>query len=272
MVSLGIIFLLSLVLVFGSVSSSFILPEIAFAADDMMGGGGDAPATADAITAGPSGDDDGDSDDGDDSDSDNMPPPEDSPSTTDTITGGQDDDGDSRQDDGDDDNNDDNKKGNTDLDAKEKPKCPPGQEYRLFSMKCDILYGGREPPNNACPPTPTPTTDSSRIVPQSFSETHNSITIKRTLAAEEEVTNEYSRSVSDLHDGFGEAETQQREMQKSLLHRVQGSTGESKPADPTTVRQAQTSRPSVSCHFVVTNPDLSISMLCPFPILMLLYV
>ena len=58
---------------------------------------------------------------------------------------------------------------NPDLDAKEKPKCPPGQEYPLFSMKCEMLYGGREPPNNACPPTPTPTTDSRRIVPQSFS-------------------------------------------------------------------------------------------------------
>ena len=33
--------------------------------------------------------------------------------------------------------------------------------------------------------------------------------------------------------GFREAETEQRGMQNSLLHRVQGSTGESEPVDPT---------------------------------------
>jgi hypothetical protein len=42
---------------------SFTLPNRVFA-DDMMGGG-DAPAATDAITAGPSGDDDGDGNDGD---------------------------------------------------------------------------------------------------------------------------------------------------------------------------------------------------------------
>ena len=43
---------------FGSVFPSFTLPNRVFA-DDMIGGG-DAPAATDAITAGPSGDDNGD--------------------------------------------------------------------------------------------------------------------------------------------------------------------------------------------------------------------
>lgn len=169
-----------------------------------------------------------------------MPPPEDAPSTTDTITagGGSDDDDSNQDDDNNDSNNDDdNKKNDPGLAAKEMPKCPEGQQYGLFSAKCEYIYSDFTPPNNDCPPaataTPGSTSGSSRIVPNSFSEIDSSMNIKRSLAAEERVIKEYSGPVLHLYDGFSEAKVKQLETQKYILHRVQGSTTESKPADST---------------------------------------
>jgi hypothetical protein len=153
LVSLGICFLLSLVLVFSSVfsSSSFTPPNNAFAADMDMGGdsggdsnqggdnnqGGDsrddmpkdAPQTTGALTAG--GDSDNDDDDDNDSggnqddDNDNEPTPKDAPVTTDTAT------------------------------TKNK-ECPEGQEYTLFSGCVEAAENPGNTGVSNSPPTTCP--------------------------------------------------------------------------------------------------------------------
>jgi hypothetical protein len=195
LVSFGIIFTLSLILVFGTVFSS---SRSVFAVD--MGGTmdmpppEDAPATTDALTAGGGSDNDDDDDDNDDDsrgsgdndddndndkdkdiDKDNEPASKDAPVTTDTLTA-------------------------------KKIECPPGQEVTLFSTTCEPA--GADSATSAatvCPTSPIPTSYS---IPDEL-------------------------SVTNVVWGFSEAETEQRGMQNSLLHRVQGSTGESESVDPT---------------------------------------
>jgi hypothetical protein len=179
-------YILLLALVFGTVFSSSTIPKKALA-DDMMGGmGGDAPATSDTITAGPTGDGDEDEDedgDGDDSQSDGMPPPGDAPATTDALTtgGGSDNDDDDDDDNEDDDSDSDNEpvpnnKAATGsaLTAK-KIECPKGQEVSLFSATCDLI---QPPGNTQCDETAeqaalTPSPDPSSSLPPAEIDTRN---------------------------------------------------------------------------------------------------
>jgi hypothetical protein len=160
LVSLGLCFTLSLVLIFGSINSlSFTPPNKALAADDMMGGGDsgggdnnqggdsgednndddssndmpkDAPQTTGALTAGRESDNDDDDDSGgnrgNDNDNDNEPTSKDAPVTTDTVT-------------------------------TKKKECSEGQEYTLFSgcIAAAENLGNDEPtPTPISTPTPTP--------------------------------------------------------------------------------------------------------------------
>ena len=154
-----------------------------------------------------------------DSDGDSMPPPEDAPATTDTLTAGGDpnnddddddndnDSGDSRDNDNDNDNDNeptsDDAPVTTDTLTAKKIECPPGQAVTLFSTTCEPA--GDSSAATVCPTSPTPT---------SYGMSDRS-------------------SVAFAVWGFSEAETEQRGMQNSLLHRVQGSTGESEPVNPT---------------------------------------
>jgi hypothetical protein len=142
---------LSLVLVFGPVfssSSSFPLPNIAFAADmDDMGGdssGGDSSG-GDSSQGGDSGDGE-DSNDNDSSDG----MPKDAPQTTGALTAGgdsdnDDDDNESGGRDNDEENNNDNEPTSedspvtTDALTAQKKDCPKGQEVTLFSTSCKIV-------------------------------------------------------------------------------------------------------------------------------------
>lgn len=183
LISLPVCFVLSLVLIFGSISSSpnsITLLTKAFA-DDMMGGGGggqgmpspqEAPATTDAITDAPSA---RDGDDGDnaknDDDSNDMP--KDAPVTTGTLTAGGDSDNDDDDDDSGRDNDDDNDNEPTSKDAPvstdalaaKKIECPKGQEVSLFSTSCTPVGGAENPGNSgdsalattSCPTGHTPT-------------------------------------------------------------------------------------------------------------------
>jgi hypothetical protein len=147
LVSLGITFTISLVLVFGSVLLSLSVVNVALAVDMP-----DAPVTQDTVSAGNdrSDDDEDDEDDegneqnnddqagalvtaGGDSDSDDNnyddsePTSKDAPVTTDTITD---------------------------------KKCPKGQEVTLFSISCKVIGGSASPtptPTPAPAPTPAPT-------------------------------------------------------------------------------------------------------------------
>jgi hypothetical protein len=190
---------LSLVLIFGTVFSS----SRSVFSDDMMGGTMD--------------------DGGNDGFS--MPPPEDAPLTTDTLTSGGDSDNDNDDDDENDDdsggsrdNNDDDDDNDEDKDSDKDDEptstdisqttdiitangpdvCPVGQEYYLFSMSC-------------APVSTDITTSPATLCPTSYS-------IPERL------------SVTNTVWGFSMAETGQQE---PLLHKVQGSTGEITPADPT---------------------------------------
>jgi hypothetical protein len=145
LVSLGLCFTISLIMVLGTVFSfsPFTLPNNAFA-DDMMGGtmGGDNG--------------------GGDNEGNNMPPPEDAPATTDALTAGggshngnDDDDNDdgsggSRNDDDNDDDTDDDDDSEpipkdapatTDALTAKKVECPPDQEVTLFSTTCKPAGG-----------------------------------------------------------------------------------------------------------------------------------
>jgi hypothetical protein len=161
---------LSLVLVFGSVfssSSSFPLPNIAFAADmDDMGG------DSSGVDSSQGGDSGGDGEDSNDDDSsDGMP--KDAPQTTGALTAGgdsdnDDDDNDSAGGDNDEDNNNDNEPTSedapvtTDTVTTQKKECPKGQEVTLFSTSCEPAGGAdnTQAPTldpKACPTSPTPT-------------------------------------------------------------------------------------------------------------------
>jgi hypothetical protein len=197
---------------------------------DSMGGsmGGGYTGGGDSNQGGDSGD--GDGDDNDDDGSDSMP--KDAPLTTGTLTAGGDSDDDDDDDSGgnrgdDNDNDNDNKPTSKDSPqptntiSANKPECPKGQEYRLFSAKCEYIYSDFAPSNPNCPPTPAPdSTTDSKIIPNSFFEMHSSNNIKRALAAEE-VANEYPRSVLHLHDGFYDSAADQG----SQLHQVQTTPG-----------------------------------------------
>lgn len=139
LISSGLCFTLSLVLILGSVfSSCFTLPNNAFAVDmgDTMEGGG-------GVKDGNQGGDSGDEDDEDDHNdgSNGMPPPKEAPSTTGALTAGgnSDDDDDSEGDE-------DNEPVTTDTLTAKRIECPAGQEYQLFSG-CQPI-GGAENPGN----------------------------------------------------------------------------------------------------------------------------
>jgi hypothetical protein len=206
LVLLGLCFTLSLVLVLGTVSSS---SPVVFAVDmggTMEGGGGG-------------------------NDGNNMPPPEDAPVTTDALTaGGSDNDDDDDENDdhsggsGDDDNADSagDKDENNDKDNSQIPEdapattnaltakkieCPPGQEVALFSTSCEPTGAGSQDSTLAatmCPTSPTPT---SYGLPDGL-------------------------SVTNMIWEYSEVEIGQQDMQKTLLHRVQGQTAKSEPANP----------------------------------------
>jgi hypothetical protein len=147
---------LSLVLGFGSVfasSSSFPLPNIAFAADmDDMGGdnsGGDSSQGGDS----------GDGEDSNDDDSSNGMP-KDAPQTTGALTAGgdsdKDDDSEGNRDNDNDNDNDPTSKDaplTTDTVTTKKKECSEGQEYTLFS---GCIAAAENPGNDRPTPTPTP--------------------------------------------------------------------------------------------------------------------
>jgi hypothetical protein len=122
LVSLGVTYTVSLVLVFGSVLLSPSVINVALA-NDMT----DAPMTKDTITAGSDGDEDNDQGDNNQ---------EDAPVTQDTITAG----GGSEDDDDDEDysgqNNTDNIDDKPATEIKDVPNCPAGQERALFDAAC----------------------------------------------------------------------------------------------------------------------------------------
>jgi hypothetical protein len=122
---LGLCFMLSLVLVLGSVSS-LSSPSLVFPAPLLKNAAfainmKDAPATTEAITDAPPGDDEADNNEDDDENG------EDTQVTTRTITVEEDEDND--------DNKEDHKKeqGTSDPKATKVPDCPEGQEHGLFT-------------------------------------------------------------------------------------------------------------------------------------------
>jgi hypothetical protein len=167
--SLGLCLILSVVLIFGSVNSSSFTPQNNAFAADMPGGsmdGGDSGSGGDSNQGGDSG---GGEDDNDDDGSDGMADSKEAPQTTGALTAGGDSDngGDNDNDSGgnqdsDNDNDDDEP---TSKDAPQtadtitanKPDCPAGQEYYLFSASCKPV-GGAENPGNTGVTAPTPTT------------------------------------------------------------------------------------------------------------------
>jgi hypothetical protein len=203
LVSLGLCFTLSLVLIFGSINSlSFTPLNNAFAAHmDMEGDSG-----GDSNQGGDSGDGE---DSNDDDSSDGMP--KDAPQTTGALTAGGDSDNDDDDDnesggrDNDEDNNNDNEP--TSKDAPEttetattkKLECPKGQEVTLFSTSCEPVGGADA--DTACPASPTPT----------------SYGVQDQLSVTESVW------------GFSKSETEQQDKQESLLYRVQIQTTERCP-------------------------------------------
>jgi hypothetical protein len=130
LVSLGLCFTLSIVLVFASVLSHFDMNMVVVIDTS------DAPMTKDTTTAGSDGDDE---DQGDDDQ-------EDAPVTQDTINV----EGDSRDDDDDDDDEDNSGQNNNDNndnepatnEVTEKPDCPAGQENGLFESRLPIQACG----------------------------------------------------------------------------------------------------------------------------------
>lgn len=133
LVSLGLCFTLSLVLVLGSVLSHTDM-NMALAVDMS-----DAPMTKDTTTAGSDGDDE------DQGDNDQ----EDDPVTQDTITAG----GESR-DDNDEDNSGQNNNDNNDnepaTEIKDAPNCPAGQESGLFTTCMPIQICGNQIDVHCC--------------------------------------------------------------------------------------------------------------------------
>jgi hypothetical protein len=123
LVSLGITYTVSLVLVFGSGSvllSPIVINEAL--ANDMA----DAPMTKDTITAGSDGDDDNDQGDNDQEDAavtqDSINVEEDSRDNNDKDNSGQ--------------NNNDNNDDKPATEIKDVPNCPAGQERALFDAAC----------------------------------------------------------------------------------------------------------------------------------------
>jgi hypothetical protein len=130
LVSLGLCFTVSLVLVFGPVLSHTDM-NMALAVDMS-----DAPMTKDTITAGSDGDDD---DQGDDDQ-------EDDPVTQDTINEAEskddnDEDNSGQSSDSNDNNDNKNEPTTTDTKATNKPNCPKGQERPLFEAACKPTNG-----------------------------------------------------------------------------------------------------------------------------------
>jgi hypothetical protein len=123
LVSLGITYTVSLVLVFGSgpvLLSPIVINEAL--ANDMA----DAPMTKDTITAGSDGDDDNDQGDNDQEDAavtqDSINVEEDSRDNNDKDNSGQ--------------NNNDNNDDKPATEIKDVPNCPAGQERALFDAAC----------------------------------------------------------------------------------------------------------------------------------------
>jgi hypothetical protein len=151
-------------MIFGAVSSSSI-PINAFAADmpgDSMDEGG---------SGGEGDDNQGGNSGGEDND---IPDSKEAPATAGALTAGGDSDDDDNNDndsggnrENDNDNNDDNEPTSEDAPATtgaltaDKPECPAGQEYYLFSTSCKPVggsdsTGGASSATNSCPPvTPT---------------------------------------------------------------------------------------------------------------------
>jgi hypothetical protein len=130
LVSLGVVFTISLVLVFGSVLLSLSVINVALAVDMP-----DAPATQDTVTARNDGNDD--QDEGNDQ-PDDLPDPDDAPVTTETITpreneGSKEDDDNSGQSSGNNGNGDNAERATSDVKVTNKPDCPVGQEPGLFT-------------------------------------------------------------------------------------------------------------------------------------------
>ena len=140
LVSLGLCFTLSLVLVFGSALSHTDM-NMALAVDMS-----DAPMTKDTTTAGSGGDDEDKSDDDQ----------EDDPVTQDTITAGggseNDDDEDNSGENGDNNDNNDNENEPTTTDTKvtNEPSCPKGQERPLFEAACKPIQSQAQSQANDC--------------------------------------------------------------------------------------------------------------------------
>ena len=211
----GLCFTLSLVLVFGSVNSPYSFTLSAFASDEghtTEDSGGGNNNHGDDNLGGDTGDQGNDQSDG----SHGMPPPEDAPAT---AGGGGSDDDDDEADNDNNDNDDDNDNDNpqipkdapptSDALTAKKLECLPGQEVTLFSTTCEPTGGeaggtqGSTSAATVCPTSPTPT---------SYGMSGRS-------------------SVTNTVWGYSEPETDQRETQKSLLHRIQSPNTESKPAD-----------------------------------------
>jgi hypothetical protein len=121
LVSRGITYTVSLVLVFGSVLLSPSVINVALA-HDMA----DAPMTKDTITAGSDGDDDNDQGDNDQ---------EAAPVTQDTINV-EEDSRDNNDKDNSGQNNNDNNDDKPATEIKDAPNCPAGQERALFDAAC----------------------------------------------------------------------------------------------------------------------------------------
>ena len=135
LVSLGLCFTVSLVLVLGTALSPTDM-NMALAVDMS-----DAPMTKDTTTAGSDGDDDNDQGDNDQ---------EDAPVTQDTITAG----GGSEDDDEDNSgqNNNDNNDNESATEIKDAPNCPAGQERALFDAACKSTSQINDCGNDACSP------------------------------------------------------------------------------------------------------------------------
>ena len=252
-VSLGLCFTLSLILVSGSVfSSSFTLPNNAFAAD-MPGGSMDG---GDNNQGGSSGNGDGNGDDDNGSNGD-------APLTTGALTAGGDSDNDEDDDessggnrDSDNDNDDDepaskNAPQTADTVTANKPDCPKGQEYYLFSASCKPV-GGPENPGNTGPANPTPTSCFVSYNPEESD-------LNLVWGMKKEQLMKINRGV--FYYAANDEGMQQQQL--SLLHQVQENPVQlGKKYDPSSILSAvenctikQVRNPDGSITATITRPD-----------------
>jgi hypothetical protein len=127
LVSLGTIFTISMVLVFGGIPFSPSIINVALAVDML-----DAPATQDTVTAGEDETDDNE-DDEVNGQPDDLPDPEDAPVTTETITPGENEDS---KEDKEDKENVDKAESSSAYNALPIQACPNNQERALFTETC----------------------------------------------------------------------------------------------------------------------------------------